>query len=83
MVISIFALIGNAICLYLLKKSKNREAHIQASMIFTSNDVLINIGVILAGILVLFTNSKLPDLIVGALIFGLVTKGAIKILKLK
>ena len=41
----------------------------QASMIFTSNDVIINSGVIVAGVLVLWTGSRLPDLIVGAIVF--------------
>lgn len=81
-VISAFALIGNSISLYLLQKSKSKEAHMQASMIFTSNDVIVNIGVIAAGGLVYLTNSKLPDLIIGTLVFAIVAKGAIRILKL-
>jgi Co/Zn/Cd efflux system component len=81
-VISLFALIGNAISLYLLQKSKSKEAHMQASMIFTSNDVIVNIGVIVAGILVYFTNSKFPDLIIGSIVFLLVANGAFRILKL-
>ncbi len=81
-VISLFALIGNAVSLYLLQKSKSKEAHMQASMIFTSNDVIVNIGVIIAGILVYFTNSKFPDLIIGSVVFFLVAKGAVRILKL-
>jgi Co/Zn/Cd efflux system component len=80
--ISFFALIGNALCLYLLQKSKSKEAHMQASMIFTSNDVIVNIGVVIAGALVYFTNSKYPDLIVGTIVFGLLAKGAFRILKL-
>jgi Co/Zn/Cd efflux system component len=81
-IISILALIGNGLCLYLLQKSKSKEVHIQASMIFTSNDVIINFGVIIAGVLVYLTNSKYPDLIVGLIVFYIVGKGAIKILKL-
>lgn len=65
--ISIIALVANSLCLYLLQKSKSKEAHMQASMIFTSNDVIINRGVILAGVLVLITQSKYPDLIVGSM----------------
>lgn len=80
--ISLFALIGNAVSLYLLQKSKSKEVHMQASMIFTSNDVIVNIGVIAAGILVYFTNSKFPDLIIGSIVFLLVAKGAVRILKL-
>ena len=82
MVISFLALIGNATCLYLLQKSRSREAHLQASMIFTSNDVLVNLGVILAGGLVFLTHSKYPDLIVGSIVFIIVCLGALKILEL-
>lgn len=81
-IVSIFALIGNGICLYLLQRSKSNEAHMKASMIFTSNDIIINIGVILAGGLVYFFNSNRPDLIIGAIVFVIVTRGAIRILKI-
>ena len=77
-----YGLIHNAICLYLLQKSKSKEAHMKASMIFTSNDVIINSGVILAGVLVLLTQSKYPDLIVGSIVFLIVSQGAFRILKL-
>ena len=63
-VVSIFALIANGICLYLLQQSKSKEeAHMKASMIFTSNDVIINLGVIAAGVLVNWLNSNKPDLV--------------------
>ena len=80
--ISFLALAGNAACLYLLQKSRSTEAHMRASMIFTSNDVIANIGVILAGALVYITASKLPDLAVGVVIFLLVARGAVRILRL-
>lgn len=81
-IVSILALTANGVCLYLLQKSKSKkEAHMQASMIFTSNDIIINLGVIIAGILVNLTQSSLPDLIIGTLVFGLVIQGAIRILK--
>lgn len=82
-IISILALIANGICLYILQKSKNNEeAHMKASMIFTSNDVIINLGVIIAGLLVNWLNSNKPDLIVGTIVFILVIQGAFRILKL-
>ena len=81
-IVSIFALVANGICLYLLHKSKSKEAHMRASMIFTSNDVIINLGVIIAGILVNWSNSGLPDLIIGIIVFALVIQGALRILKL-
>lgn len=81
-IISTLALSANAATLFLLQKSRSKEAHIQASMIFSSNDILINLGVIVAGALVYLTNSKYPDLIVGSLIFIIVGRGVFKILKL-
>ena len=81
-VVSILALIANGFCLLLLQKSKSREAHMQASAIFTSNDVVINLGVIIAGVLVYLLSSNKPDLIVGTIVFVVVIRGAIKILKL-
>ncbi|NNK28347.1 MAG: cation transporter [Flavobacteriaceae bacterium] len=81
--VSILALIANGICLYLLQKSKSKEeAHMKASMIFTSNDVIINLGVIVAGLLVYSLNSNKPDLIIGTVVFVLVIQGAMRILKL-
>ena len=81
-IVSILALIANGICLYLLQKSKSQEAHMRASMIFTSNDIIINLGVIIAGALVYWLNSGLPDLIIGIIVFLLVIQGAFRILKL-
>jgi Co/Zn/Cd efflux system component len=82
-IVSIFALIANGICLYILQKSKSKEeAHMKASMIFTSNDVIINLGVITAGIMVNWLNSNKPDLIIGTIVFALVIRGAFRILKL-
>lgn len=82
-VVSILALIANGTCLYLLQKSKSKEeAHMKASMIFTSNDVIINLGVVIAGLLVNWLHSNKPDLIIGTIVFVLVIQGAIRILRI-
>ncbi|EGY53188.1 cation efflux protein [Neisseria shayeganii 871] len=82
MAVAFLALLGNALCLYLLHKSQNHEAHMQASMIFTANDVWVNLGVIAAAVLTSVTQSKYPDLLVGALVFVLVANGARRIWQL-
>ncbi len=69
-IVSIFALIANWLCLFLLQKSKSEDAHMKASMIFTSNDIIINTGVIIAGILVSVLSDRLPDLIIGSIVFS-------------
>ena len=82
MVVSTFALMANVISLLLLRRSRDNEAHIQASMIFTSNDIIINVGVIAAGVLVGLLQTNIPDLIVGGGVFLIVVRGALRILAL-
>lgn len=80
--ISLLALAGNVASLLILQRANSQEVHMKASWIFTTNDVLVNIGVMVAGVLVFVTRSKVPDLLVGAAVFVLVASGAFRILKL-
>lgn len=80
--VSVLALAANAWCLWLLYRTGSKDAHMKASVIFSANDVIINLGVILAGLLVWWFKSNLPDLIVGIIVFIVVIKGAVRILKL-
>lgn len=81
-VVSFFALVANVICYWLILKTKSDEVHMRASAIFTSNDIVINLGVIVAGTLVYLTLSPIPDLIAGIIVFLIVLRGAFKILRL-
>jgi Co/Zn/Cd efflux system component len=76
------ALIGNVATLYILSRARRGEAHMEASWIFTSNDVKVNLLVIASGIIVYATASRIPDLVAGGLIFLIVANGARKILAL-
>ena len=76
----VVALIGNVICLLLINRHKDGEVHMRASWIFSKNDVVANVGVIVAGALVLWTGSRWPDLIIGLLIVGVVLRGAMQII---
>jgi len=78
--ISVAALIANLFCFYLLSKNQNGDIHMRATWICTRNDAIANSGVILAGAIVYFSGSSLPDLIIGSLISLIVVKGAIQIL---
>lgn len=81
--ISAVALAVNVSCLYLVSKRKNDGVHMRASYIFSANDVLANLGVIVAGFLVAWFSSPVPDWIIGLMIGFLVLSGAIRILRLK
>jgi Co/Zn/Cd efflux system component len=76
------ALAGNAASLYFLRRTNTQEVHIKATQIFTSNDVIVNLGVIVAAILVALLHTEIPDLVVGIIVFGVVIRGAVKIFKL-
>lgn len=80
--ISSAALMANALSLYLLRSTKSNKTAMKASMIFTSNDILINLGVILGAGLVYFFEAAWPDLLIGSLVFILVMWGARRILAL-
>ena len=83
MIFGALALIANVTCLFLISDSKENGAHMKASWIFSANDVIANIGVILAGLLVTLTSSRYPDLVIGLIIALVVLNGARRILQLK
>lgn len=81
--VALLALAANLTCVALLVRHREGGAHMRASWIFSTNDVLANLGVILAGLLVAWTGSNVPDLVIGTLIGLLVLNGARRILRLK
>jgi Co/Zn/Cd efflux system component len=75
------ALLANVACLILIYRHREGEVHMRASWIFSKNDVIANLGVILAGGLVAWSGSRLPDLVIGLLVVIVVIRGGILILK--
>jgi Co/Zn/Cd efflux system component len=53
----------------------------RASWIFSATDVQANLGVMLAGVLVMQTGSAWPDLVIGLAVCGLVVRGGLRILR--
>jgi Co/Zn/Cd efflux system component len=81
-VVSALALAGNVVTLVVLRRVRSGEAHLQASWIFTANDIKVNALVIAAAVGVVLTDSAVPDLVAGAVIFVVVANGARRILGL-
>jgi Co/Zn/Cd efflux system component len=80
MTVGSLALAANVYCLMLISRHRDAGVHMRASWIFSTNDVIANLGVILSGGLVWLIGSRYPDLIVGAIISAVVVGGGIKIL---
>jgi Co/Zn/Cd efflux system component len=82
-VVALAALTANVTCMWLLARNRHGGAHMKASWIFTTNDVIANLGVIVAAALVRLTGSNVPDLVVATVIALVVLNGAIRILRLR
>jgi len=79
--VGVIALIANSICLALISKHREAGVHMRASVIFSTNDVIANIGVIVSGALVWALGSRHPDLVIGFVIAAVVLRGGIQILR--
>ena len=78
--VGLVALVANTICLLLIRKHNNDEVHMRASWIFSANDVIANLGVVVAGILVMVIEQRWPDIVIGSTISVLILRGAYRIL---
>lgn len=76
-----FAAMVNLLSLYLLKKLENKDVNLRAATTFSFNDFIANGGIIIAGIIVLFTGSNWPDLLVGVAVAGIALYGGVEILR--
>lgn len=78
--VAFVALAANLACMLLLMRHRHGEVHMRASWTCSTNDVLVNAGVIGAGAMVALTGSRWPDLLVGSVVAVMVLKRALNIL---
>lgn len=69
----------NWFCLKLLRSHRTEGVHLQASWIFTANDMAANAGIALSGMAVMFFQSPLPDLLIGLVVVVIAFKGGMEI----
>lgn len=79
--VAALSLTVNATVLRLLRRYRDGEVHLRATWIFTRADVIGNLGVIAAGVLVLVIGSRIPDLVIGGAIGLYVLREAFEILR--
>ncbi|MFG6432856.1 cation transporter [Roseateles sp. LYH14W] len=70
----------NLVCLKLLKRHQGDDVNFKASAIFTSNDSIVNLAIVLSGGLVMWWESNLPDLILGLIVAAIAANGGREIL---
>ncbi|MBU2339771.1 MAG: cation diffusion facilitator family transporter [Alphaproteobacteria bacterium] len=81
MAMAAVAAVVNLLSLYLLKKLKNRDVNLRAATTFSFNDFVANGGIIIAGVIVLFTGANWPDLVVGIAVACIALYGGVEILR--
>ncbi len=79
--IGLVALAANVVCLKLIARYRDGGVHMRAGWIFSKNDVIANVGVVLSGGLVYVTGVRWPDLVVGIAIAYIVFRGALAIIE--
>ena len=80
-VIGLLALLANAASFALLFKHKAKDLNIRSAWVCSRNDVVANIGVIVAGLLVARFNSMWPDVTIGLIIAFIVIRSSLQIIK--
>ena len=75
------ALVANITCLLIIARHREGGVHMRASWIFSANDVIANVGVIVGGALVYYFDTRYPDLIIGLVVGFIVLRGGVRILK--
>jgi Co/Zn/Cd efflux system component len=80
MVMTIVAAAINLACLRLLRGHRQGDVNLRAAWTFSINDLIANLGVLVAGILVAWLDRPWPDLVIGLLIALVAAKGGVEIL---
>lgn len=81
LIVTAMSLAVNTIVLRMLHRFRNGEVHLRATWICTRADVVANLAVLVSAGLVIATQSRYPDLIVGGLIGLYIIKESIEILR--
>jgi Co/Zn/Cd efflux system component len=71
----------NLVCLKLLRRHHGEDVNFKASAIFTSNDSIVNLAIVLSGALVMWLQSPLPDLVLGLVVAVVAARGGREILQ--
>jgi Co/Zn/Cd efflux system component len=75
------ALVANLICALLLLQTRNEGINMRSTWLCSRNDVIANLGVLVAAALVQWTQSSLPDLAVALIISGIVLQSAFGVVR--
>jgi Co/Zn/Cd efflux system component len=79
--IGLVALAANIFCLMLLTRRRADDINMRSAWICSRNDVVANVGVLIAAVAVAFTGSAWPDILMGLLIAALFGSSAVGVVQ--
>jgi Co/Zn/Cd efflux system component len=79
--IGLLALAANTWCFLLLYRHRADNLNMSSVWLCSRNDLFANSGVIIAGLAVIYSQSRWPDIIVGGIIAALFLNSAISVLQ--
>ena len=75
------ALVANLVCLRLLAKFRHQDVNMRSTFECSRNDVISNVGVLIAAAAVAMTRSPWPDLLIGGAIALLFLRSALRVIQ--
>ncbi|HZJ40743.1 MAG TPA: cation diffusion facilitator family transporter [Candidatus Saccharimonadales bacterium] len=80
-IVGLLALAANAVSFWALVRYKNNDLNVKSAWICSRNDIMANLGVIMAGLLVIRFNSIWPDVTVGLIISFMIIYSSAQVVK--
>jgi Co/Zn/Cd efflux system component len=80
-IVGAIALVANVFCLALLWRRRADDVNMRSAWICSRNDVVANVGVLLAAATVRATSSGWPDIIVGLAIAAMFMESSVRIIR--
>jgi cation diffusion facilitator family transporter len=74
------ALVANLVCLRLLWRFRAQDVNMASTFECSRNDVISNVGVLLAAVLVFLSASPWPDIAIGSLMAALFLRSAVRVI---
>jgi cation diffusion facilitator family transporter len=81
-IVGVLALAANTTCLLLLTRHRNDDLNMRSTWICSRNDIIANVGILVAAALVLATGSMWPDLVLGLMIAAIFMRSAVYVVRM-
>jgi Co/Zn/Cd efflux system component len=79
--VSVLALAANLLCLILLWRRRGDDINMRSAWVCSRNDVIGNVGVLIAAGAVAITGSPWPDIVIGLLVVVVFGRSAVQIMR--